>query len=212
MIEVQIIRLRWAVDPALTLQRRPKGYELPAGVSKKRTPGLQRKHQVGRAITLQPCANSTRCTLFVVNAKVGFAWCTKAQGLGSGRGCQRRSLAENHSRSPNSKVHPNPRGSTGATRSKSVLLAVGRGRPICCCGCQSLPTSCPCPWLLPTIKAKKHSQSLIARAPKRRASAPKRSARDKANWVALFCAPSRRPDHDLQTQTELEIILCHMFV
>ena len=35
MIEVQIIRLRWAVDPALTLQRRPKGYELPAGVSKK---------------------------------------------------------------------------------------------------------------------------------------------------------------------------------
>ena len=35
---------------------------------------------------------------------------------------------------------------------------------------------------------------------------------DKAYWVALFCAPSRRPDHDLQTQTELEIILCHMFV
>ena len=37
-------------------------------------------------------------------------------------------------------------------------------------------------------------------------------ARDEAYWVALFCAPSRRPDHDLQTQTELEIILCHMFV
>ena len=58
----------------------------------------------------------------------------------------------------------------------------------------------------------KNTLSLIARAPKRRASAPKRSARDEAYWVALFCAPSRRPDHDLQTQTELEIILCHMFV